>query len=58
MAIFVAFANSWLMALQAWKRLSVLVPSGAVLYGALIFFARDLLDLLLQTLRKGTLDWY
>lgn len=53
MATLVALADSWLAALPAWQRLLILVPTGAVFYGGVIFLlARDLLDLLLQTLWK------
>jgi O-antigen/teichoic acid export membrane protein len=58
MAALVAFADSWLVALQAWQRLLMLIPAGAILYGALIFLlARDLLDVLLQALWKMAPGW-
>lgn len=53
MAGFVFLADSWLASLQAWHRLIILVPAGAVLYGLLVFLlARDVLDLFLKTVWK------
>ena len=53
MAGFVFLADSWLASLQAWHRLIILVPAGAVLNGLLVFLlARDVLDLFLKTVWK------